>query len=139
MDGFGYCVWYLPKDTGSPHDWSRLTKHFPCHITISKNLSFFQAAKLYHDIVPQSIEFELRGQVVSYSSGFHSLYFNLEPLSHDLPSWLPESPHVSFEYSYDSFLECGKEPLVQKSTFHKIALVNCSGHYTKWSFIEVKY
>ena len=142
MKDFGYCVWYLPKKTYSPHDWSLLTDGFPCHITIKKNMSFIDAVKLYHNIVPQSIYFTLSAQVVSQSSGFHALFFDLIPTSdttlHPLPFWLPDKPHVSFKYSYDTFLECQKEPILQDSIFDRIALVNCSGHYNDWFIIDVK-
>lgn len=139
MKDFGYCVWYLPRITHSPHDWNLLTDGFPCHITIKKNLSFLDAIKLYHNIVPQSLDFKLAAQVVTQSSGFHALYFDVVPLTEDpLPFWIPDKPHVSFKYSYDEFLECQKEPILQESTFDRVALVNCNGHYNDWLIIDVK-
>lgn len=138
MKDFGYCIWYLPKDTGSKEDWIHKTYGFPCHITLKKDLTFLQAIKEYHNIIPQEIEFELNAQVVSQQEGFHSLYYTLIPKTTKLPYWIPEDLHVSFKYSYDQFLKCDKELLIRSTHFNRIALVNCTGHYKNWIIIDKK-
>lgn len=140
MKDFGYCIWYLPKTTGSKDDWNCKTDNFPCHITLKKNLSFIQAIKQYHNIIPQDLEFELDTQVVSQQEGFHSLYYTLKLINNSdpIPYWIPEDLHISFKYSYTEFLKCDKELIMPSMHFDKIALVNCNGHYKNWTIIDQK-
>ena len=126
MYDFGYCIWLLPEQ----ENWHLPDKGFLTHITIYKNLSYFDAIRLF-----LTIERTLN-HINTSEDGFHALQYPVaySKLNNDeKPIWWPNDAHISLKYQYDSEItDTRVETLSKSCKFEKFAIMKCNGHYNEW-------
>ena len=136
MENFKYCLWLIPT---LEHEWYSYTKNFNPHISIQTHIeeedlykySHFLDKKLYIRVKLHSALYQTR------QNNFYALQCNVI-IDDPSPVWWPEDAHISFRYQYDKpfsddeIKDTEKTLSVRESTFDKIVLMKCVGHYSDW-------
>ena len=134
---FQYCIWY---QTNKEHIWNTYCDDFEPHMSIVTNCEEKDCIQLYNNIAPTKVYVKLVGDIVQSCKpdGFYALYYRIEPISDNIPSWWPKNAHISFAYRYnESFSDqeiraLEKRIVIKYGLLENINAVDCSKHYLKW-------
>lgn len=134
MQDFGYCIWLVPEED----KWDLPKKGFETHITIYKNLSYFDAIRLFLSLTNKTIIVE-RGSEYNQTSvnGFNALEYPVvysKTNKDDPPIWWAKNPHISVRYQYDSEItDTHIGNLSESCKFNKLIIMKCDGHFRTWT------
>ena len=134
---FQHCIWYQPN---KEHIWNTYCDHFEPHMSIVTNNNKNDSIQLYNSIKSTKIYVKLIGNIIQSCKpdGFYALYYRIEPISNDIPSWWPKNAHISFAYRYNipfsdkEIAALEKKIAIRYGLLENIHVVNCSKHYLKW-------
>ena len=141
MKNFGYCIWFLPKNT----KWNTFTNGFISHMTIKHSLTLSEAQNIYSKLncISKTVKL-IKNYTLSCEDNFHALYYTLEKIDNK-PEWWPDNAHVSFLYKYKEQITNSEishhhiHNISKICTFDKIALVDCNNkHFKDWKIIKSK-
>ena len=137
MHDFGYCIWLVSSD----NKWDFPDKGFRSHITLFKNLSSFDATRLFLSLQNENILVERENKLEeTNTSDFYCLQFPVTFSSknkQEKPPWWPIDAHISIKYNYNNPVNCIQSinNIPMECMFDEIIIMKCHGHYRNWSKI----
>ena len=136
MQNFGHCIWLVPEE----NVWDLPEKGFQTHITIYKNLSSFDALRLFLSLSNKSIIIDRGTECIkTHENGFHALQYPVnysKSNKEKQPAWWTKNQHVSVRYKYDSQIkDTHVENMSIMCRFNKFIIMKCDGHFSEWSHI----